>query len=254
MSDKGKDYNNLQPLGLSHLEYLEYLKVKALHNVPEFPKKNQLDSLSLLSMEIEKAIDETIAFLMCNIVVPHVFKQFLFILKDLNETLRIVEVELGKCGYTENIRDLERLNREIDRELNIGSENYNFLPNAIDIKFEILNYIKVETVEKPSFPAYCEIGSLFAQGFVTKKNNKATGSYIYLFKEKEFDDFPTLLKYIKSILTKDARIRQYVSDTLNNTGIKDIYSSKKMMQEILRYCKYNRIQPTANFIEKMELL
>lgn len=254
MNDSGTNYGNFEPIISNRIEQLYYLTDKALSHQEKnckTLKEDQLFSTAQFCLEVEEKINDTIGFLMCNRVAPVVFKQYLNVLKTLNEYVITTKVNLKENNYLEKLEEIEDLNQRIDIISNVNKTS-SFLPECLEIKHEIQEFIKVENKKQPNFPAYCEIGSLFAQGFLDKKI--VDKKYIYLYRDKEFDDFPTFKKFVESKLNRKATIRQYLNDTLNNGGIKNFYSVKKQLQEIKRYCDYYNIQPTEYFIKKLNAL
>ena len=105
-----------------------------------------------------------------------------------------------------------------------------------------------ELIGKIKYPFYCKIGSLFAQGLISRENNKITLGYDYKFKNKSFTDVSKLSKHIKeNVLKTDKSVRQYISDTLSGNGEKNFYTSKSMITKINEYCKENNIDTTEDF-------
>lgn len=116
----------------------------------------------------------------------------------------------------------------------------------------------IDTKEIPkdkSYPDYCLIGALFAQGLIRKQNIIETGNYKYFYEDLEFKDLKTFCDYLQTnILKKEIKIRQYVSDTLSESGIKNFYKSAIMMKNIIDYCNHNNITLTEEFKSKYEAL
>lgn len=105
--------------------------------------------------------------------------------------------------------------------------------------------IKKKKVKIPKFLDYCEVGSLFAQGFISKDKE------FFYYKEERFERKTELVKYIKAeVLKANKSVRQYVEATLNEKGQKDFYNSKGMMKKIIEYCKYKNIIITSEFQSK----
>lgn len=108
---------------------------------------------------------------------------------------------------------------------------------------------EVTQIPKPHLD-YVELGSLFAKDYIKKDKG------IFYFKQKPFDKLVDISEYIKqSILTKKVKyIRQYIGDTLNEKGQKNFFKSKKMMENIIEYCKSNNIDITPEFQSKYDTL
>ena len=105
--------------------------------------------------------------------------------------------------------------------------------------------IKKTTSENPELPKYCEIGSLFAQGFLHLKENHP------YFKKERFKSYSQLAKHIRSeVLENDTGVRQYISDTLSGSGQKNFYQSKGMMKKVVEYCQLKNIKITEEFQSK----
>lgn len=107
----------------------------------------------------------------------------------------------------------------------------------------LLKTDKNKNLAKPH-PKYCEIGSLFAQGFIHKKG------FNFYYKELKFEDCSKLSRYLKNeILNIKTDIRQYIDGTLKEQT-KNFYKSKIMMRNIIDYCKFNNIEITEDFQSK----
>ncbi|MFB9056663.1 hypothetical protein ACFFU9_07895 [Mariniflexile ostreae] len=102
-----------------------------------------------------------------------------------------------------------------------------------------------ETITNPHFkklPFYCEIGALFAQGFIYKIG------FDYYYKEMKFESINKLSKHVeKEILKTNKSTRQWINDTVQNTGIKNFYASNNRMQNIIEYCEIKGIEIKPDF-------
>ncbi len=107
---------------------------------------------------------------------------------------------------------------------------------------------KNKTITKP-LPFYCQVGALFAQGFISKKKFECV--YNDGNVNKIFEDISKLSKYIQeNILKTENVIRPYINDTLSEGDerkAKDFYKSKGMMKNIIKYCKTKNINITSEF-------
>lgn len=92
---------------------------------------------------------------------------------------------------------------------------------------------------------YPKIGALFAQGLIYKKG------FVFKYKDEEFESLSKLSNHIKKdVLKTENEVRQYIGDTLSNSGSKNIYSSKTMINNILKYCKENNINNITDEFKK----
>jgi len=93
---------------------------------------------------------------------------------------------------------------------------------------------------------YLEIGSLFAQNYISEDKGR------FYYRKKCFDSKTEIEEHIKSEVLKNKKvaIRQYIGATLNKKGQKNFYQSKKMMKNIIEYCKLNNIEITEDFQSK----
>jgi len=97
---------------------------------------------------------------------------------------------------------------------------------------------------------YCQVGALFAQGII----NEIKDEFYYF--GKCFPNPNQLSKYIKEdILTTEKKIRQLISDTINDSsGQKNMYKSKTMMKNTIDYCNYKGLNIIEEFLNKYENL
>lgn len=123
-----------------------------------------------------------------------------------------------------------------------NSERIKALNNFLDTNNEIQE-------ENRDLPKYCEVGSLFAQGLITK--NRGT---IY-YKEQPFVSFRKVANYLsEEVFNNNVSIYQYIQSTLNESGQKNIYNSLTMMENIIKYCNLKKIIITDTFQAKYNKL
>ncbi|MFA5296868.1 MAG: hypothetical protein WC389_01520 [Lutibacter sp.] len=153
-------------------------------------------------------------------------------------------------GKLENIKQKEEFKKLIESMDNVDYQNdTKFFKKDIKhlkiLKDNILsNENGIEKNIKHHF--YCQIGALFAQGFIfmESKNN-------YMYKNKSFTDITALTKYIQNdVLQNKKSVRQYIQNTINGNGIKNFYKSKIMMGKIINYCNENNLKVTHTFQDK----
>lgn len=144
-------------------------------------------------------------------------------------------------------------NKIISEKINI----YDNLPHEIpNVTKDFLNWINEQLAlvrlkqtqskeiksNKKQYPFYCQVGILFAKGQIQFKNQK------FYFCNKPFVSIAKLSKYIKEeVLKTDKSVRQYINDTIYNTGTKSFYKSYTMMKKIVDYCNDNSIEITTEF-------
>ncbi len=107
--------------------------------------------------------------------------------------------------------------------------------------------LEKEVIENKTktFPFYVQIGALFAQGFITKKN------FDFYYTDKEFRSCNSLSMHIKeTILCTQKMVTQYINDTLSGNGTKNFYDSKTKMKNIIEYCEHENIKITEDFQSK----
>lgn len=116
--------------------------------------------------------------------------------------------------------------------------------------FDVKNTnIKARTKANADFPKYCEIGSLFAQGYISKNG------FNFYYKELKFESAKKLAEYLKDeVLKIDTDVRQYINDTLTDNGQKNFYRSKGMIKKVFSYCEANNIKTTQFFQSKYNTL
>lgn len=213
MNDKGKDYSNLQPLGLSRLEYLEYLQFQVLHDwkcKKRESKEEKIQFLTHSSTTIEKAIDESTAFLMCNRVTPAIFKEYLHALKPLNSALEIIKTEVKKQGFTSEHEEILNFNRRIARLENSSTEKNLFLPEASEIEKRIFSFImQNDSEEKKEDHSYLQIFKnkysfdlweyLFSEISATPAKTRTSIIYHYFTKNNYFSPSFSIKNYINWI-------------------------------------------------------
>ncbi len=137
----------------------------------------------------------------------------------------------------EKLSILAKLQRSLN-ESNIDYSKIQETKNEIDVLFVDIFEIKEDTntkniILKKGFPKYCEIGSLFAQGFISKKSNNSKLGFNFYYKELEFESVKKLAEYLEDeVLKIDTGVRQYINDTLTDNGQKNFYRSKGMIKKV----------------------
>lgn len=140
----------------------------------------------------------------------------------------------------------------IDRLNNLG-----YSINIIDSKkqnaiFEISEQHKQNN--EPTFDKYCRVGALFAQDFIYRKTIKNIPSYFY--KDQSFKSAYKLSEYIKhEVLKTESSISQYINDVLNESNSrKNFFLHIDMMEQIIEYCNYYKLQISDSFMSKFNEL
>lgn len=117
-------------------------------------------------------------------------------------------------------------------------------------KLASLNNDNTDKVQEKEFPAYCHIGSLFAQGFIRKEGGN------YYFNDIKFDSVREIAKHINTnVFTSPIKsIIQYIRDTtshpIKSKGGNNFYQSKGMMKKIIAFCNHNKIKVSDDFQAK----
>ena len=134
-------------------------------------------------------------------------------------------------------------------------ENITDYVNLIELKLSFVYSKKavyrVDNIDE--FPFYCQIGALFAQGFILQKKNN------FFYKNEQFDSISQLSKHIQGVLKTKKETKPYINSTLTGYGIKNFYNSFIKMNRIIKYCEYQKIAITHDFenkftnIQKIEL-
>lgn len=142
---------------------------------------------------------------------------------------------------------------KLQRSLNESNIDYLKIQEAkkeIDTLFvEVFDINSTNPKVNTELPEYCEIGSLFAQGHISKNG------FNFCYKELEFVSANKLAKYLKNeVLKTDTSVRQYINDTLTDNGQKNFYQSKIMMKNIVDYCNAKNIKTTQFFQSKYNTL
>ncbi|MFT5216442.1 MAG: hypothetical protein ACI83H_001565 [Glaciecola sp.] len=98
----------------------------------------------------------------------------------------------------------------------------------------------LKTSKKSVFD-YCQVGVLFAQGFIKKKG------FDYFYKEQSFKSSLVLAKYLKEndIVAVDS-VRQLIDNTFSDNK-QSLYNSTKS-KNILEYCSTSGITPVQEFL------
>jgi len=141
----------------------------------------------------------------------------------------------------------DKLKRLINYQ--IESKFKEVLTNLIEnINDNYLKYKTENTDEVKGEYFYCQIGALFAQGFIKRETNKGIGA-TYFYKEKSFESINKLANHIKKEVLKTRRaVRQYIDATLSgNNNTKDFYKNKNLNENTISYCKTNNIKIVEDF-------
>lgn len=169
------------------------------------------------------------------------------------ETKKIITY-LNKQEFTEKFKSVyfEVLKKEINNSIDIrdGSyHNWQSITNdfLIWIDKQLINIRLKErqqesTTNKNHYPFYCKVGALFAKGQILFKNQK------YYYCNNSFISIAKLSNHIQNeVLKTNKTVRQYVNDTIYNTGRKNFYKSYTMMKNIVDYCNNKNIEITTEF-------
>ena len=102
--------------------------------------------------------------------------------------------------------------------------------------------LKKSLENNKEYPFYCKVGALIAQGFVYKKG------FDYFYKNEKFESASQLSKFVtENILTEGKAVRQYINDTLSESGIKNFYKKPKQLKVIISYCEQEGLSITPEF-------
>jgi len=222
----------------------------------------KINHLRSVCFDIDRYINIAIEFAKTNYLTEERIILLIQHAEKLKNKQNIFENELTKLGSPRNLEQEYEINSAFDFELEPKLE-IKLLPNAIEIERRIRDSItknnsdvnsNKNSYSKKPFPFYCEIGALFAQGFINRVVDKNRG-YLFFYKDCSFEKIEHLSKYIKKdILNAEKEVRQYISSTLNKKGEKNFYSSEKKMNKILEFCKTNNYTVTIEFNKKYKNL
>lgn len=100
---------------------------------------------------------------------------------------------------------------------------------------------------------YCEIGVLFAQGFIKKVVNYSQRGFDYFYKEKSFKSSTELEKYLqKHDIVTVKSIRQYIDGTLGpGDDLHNLYIGVRA-KNVEDYCKLIPVTPTAEWNDEVK--
>lgn len=107
-----------------------------------------------------------------------------------------------------------------------------------------INSIEENITKEKEPKKYCEIGSLFAQGFIKKEKEE------FYYKIKTFKTLTQLCIYLNNeVLKKEVEnIRQYIGSTLNETANhQNFYSAKALIKNVWNYCITNNLKISEHY-------
>ena len=123
----------------------------------------------------------------------------------------------------------------------IDCNKYNISGNYFG-GFEINHLSNSPKPNENQYPFYCKIGVLFAKGQIQFKNKK------YYYCNNSYVSIAKLSKHIQDeVLKTNKAVRQYINDTIYNSGTKSFYKSYTMMKNVVDYCNDNNIKITTEF-------
>lgn len=111
--------------------------------------------------------------------------------------------------------------------------------------------------EWKDFPEYCKLTALFAQGYISKKNNTYQLSDENASAPRLFATSTDMAGYIKkkySIEPQKSGLAQIIRDTLNNDEYSDanLFASKSKMINTYLYCEAYGLEVTEEFSKALE--
>ncbi|MFV0565862.1 MAG: hypothetical protein ACK5NB_08525 [Flavobacteriaceae bacterium] len=155
-----------------------------------------------------------------------------------------------------HLKRLEKDNKYLS-DFGISKDELSTIKKLVSIKIQELdkfingwfvdrnNELSETTPTNNSYPFYCEIGVLFAKGLIQFKDQE------YYYQDNHFVSIAKLSEHIqKEVLKTNKAVRQYVNDTLFETGTKNFYSSSKMMKNIIDFCNSKNIDVVKDFQDK----
>jgi hypothetical protein len=167
-----------------------------------------------------------------------------------NNLIESVNKVNNKSGITrtkyvsEIVSFLNFILKEGEFETEIENNALNSVRDELEEQLKIWgNFLSGSEIEKAP-PFYVQIGALFAQGFISKQG------FNYNFKDEKFKSATDLSNHVqKGVLKTKKSVRQYINDTLNNSGQKNFYASQTMMNGTIKYCKSKSITVSNEFSE-----
>lgn len=111
--------------------------------------------------------------------------------------------------------------------------------------------------EWKDFPEYCKLTALFAQGYISKKNNIYQLSDENASAPRLFTTGTEMAEYIKkkyAIEPQKSGLAQIIRDTLNNDKYSDanLFASKSKMINTYLYCDAHGLEVTEEFSKALE--
>lgn len=111
--------------------------------------------------------------------------------------------------------------------------------------------------EWKDFPEYCKLTALFAQGYISKKNNTYQLSDENASAPRLFATSTDMAGYIKkkyAIEPQKSGLAQIIRDTLNNDKYSDanLFASKSKMTNTYLYCEAHGLEVTEEFSKALE--
>lgn len=113
--------------------------------------------------------------------------------------------------------------------------------------------------EWKDFPEYCKLTALFAQGYISKKNNTYQLSDENASAPRLFATSTDMAGYIKkkySIEPQKSGLAQIIRDTLNNDKYSDanLFANKSKMINTYLYCEAHGLEVTEEFTKALEAI
>lgn len=164
------------------------------------------------------------------IIKPHQFEY------DMIKMFALFEDKRDKLIQIRNLQLQLRKPYNEDNDDYVRLEDLKAIEQKIDGLFQdILGLLNPynSKVEKATLPFYCEIGALFAQNLVFKKNE------LFCYKDHCERSMRRLSKYIQNeILNTEKNIYSYIQATLTEAETnKNFFNSLKQMNNIMVYCE-----------------
>lgn len=236
---------------------IEEIKLANILNIED--ENLRIENLKSVCHEIDWHINKSIEFAKTTYLREERIALLIEHGKRLKISQKMYESELIKLGSKRDLQNEYEINKAFDFELNPKKE-ITLLPNAIEIEKRIRGTLeKVEFNNESKFVSdenhyfYCEIGALFAQGFIKKEIEEF--GYVFGYKNNRFEKVEHLSKFIKEDVLKTKKsVRQYVSATLYENGKKNFYDSKSQMKNIIEFCNQNNYKITDDFKSRYEKL
>lgn len=127
-------------------------------------------------------------------------------------------------------------------------DNRTPLKKSLDELVTALKNLQIQTFGKPNthskIPEYCEVGSLFAQGFIYVKD------HLYWYQDMSFESISALARYLDQHVLQDkvGSSQQYVSRFLSEADLRGYHKSEYVYKNIYNYCITHNISPTVEFM------